>query len=377
MIRGLYISNHNLNDKSSGVTKKIQMQIEAFRNSNILIDSPNMFSDVIIDKIIRRIPFLKCSFDKAAKKIVLKAIDNGLDFVYIRHSIVSIHLISLLKVLKKNKITVIYEFPTFPYDKNGYGISWIMFMLKDKFSRRKLYKYVDIGVNFSGYSEIYGVRCIPISNGINTANINIKNCDNYTGKSIKFLGVALLAYWNGYDRLIKSIHSYYLETENPIDIEFHIAGDGDAYNSLKALVKKMDLENRVIFHGFISGDELDKLYDICNIGVGTLAPSRKYEGHIMSTLKTKEYTAKGIPFIKADMDKVFDEESVDFSYNISDNESPIEMDKIISWYDSIVVKYGTEKLATHIRLFAEKKLSWENQLESVFQYIENKINLEK
>ena len=37
MIKGIYISNHNLNDKSSGVTKKIQMQLEAFKKNNILI----------------------------------------------------------------------------------------------------------------------------------------------------------------------------------------------------------------------------------------------------------------------------------------------------------------------------------------------------
>lgn len=369
MIKGIYISNHNLNDKSSGVTKKIQMQLEAFKKNDILIESPNLFSDTIFDKIIRRIPFLKCSFDKAANKYISQSIQNGISFVYVRHSVCSIHLISLLKLLKKNGITIIYEFPTYPYDRNGSGVSWNLFMLKDKFSRKKLYKYVDMGVNFSGYSEIYGVKCIAINNGINSEKIEVRKVSKRKNNSIKFLGVALLAYWNGYDRLINAIHSYYSKVKNPIDIEFHIAGNGDAYNSLKLLVKKNNLENRVFFHGFVSGEKLNKLYDECNIGVGTLAPSRKYKGHIMSTLKTKEYTAKGIPFIKADFDSVFDNKSIDFSFSIMDDESPIEISTILCWYDNIIDKYGEENLTNHIRLFAEKELSWEKQLKPVFDYI--------
>lgn len=374
MIKGIYISNHNLNDKSSGVTKKIQMQLEAFKKNNILLEAPNLFCDTVVDKIIRRIPFLKCSFDKAANEYISESIKKGINFVYIRHSVCSIHLISLLKVLKKNNIKIIYEFPTFPYDRNGYGISWSLFMIKDKFSRNKLHKYVDIGVNFSGYSEIYGVKCISINNGINAEEIKIRKANRASNKSIKFLGVALLAYWNGYDRLINAIHSYYSTVNNSIDIEFHIAGHGDAFNSLKALVKKNKLENRVIFHGFISGDELNQLYDNCDVGIGTLAPSRKYKGHIMSTLKTKEYTAKGMPFIKADFDSIFDNKSIDFLFNVKDDESPIDICEIIQWYNNLVDRYGEENLVNHIRSFAEKELSWEKQLKPIFDYINRELN---
>lgn len=375
MLKGIYISNHNLDDVSSGVTKKINMQISALQNLGLDIKAPNFFNNTLKDKILRRIPFVKSNFDKEVIRYIKQELQYGLDFVYVRHSICNIYLIKLFRYLKKNNIPIIYEIPTYPYDRNGFGIDWKILLMKDKFSRKKIYKYIDRGVNFSNYDEIFGVKCIKIGNGINPNMIVPKKYKENEENTITFIGVALLAYWNGYDRLIRAISNYY--NGNPkYKITFNIVGDGKSYKELKELSESLGLEDKIIFHGFLSGEKLDELYDKSDIGVGTLASFRKYQNHMMSTLKTKEYTAKGIPFIKCDPDLSFDEKDVSFCLNVSRNEEDLILEDILEWYRLLCQRYNGNKIemGKDIRKFAFDELTWEKQLLPVVDYIKSMNN---
>ena len=186
--------------------------------------------------------------------------------------------------------------------------------------------------------------------------------------------MALLAKWNGYDRLIKAIKRYNSE-ENLLKVQFHIVGNGDIYDELNQQINEEQLENCVFMHGYMYGKELDDLYNQCDIGVGTLNPSRKYKNHIMSSLKTKEYTAKGIPFIKGDIDDVFDKSNPDFVFNVSDDETPIDINKIVEWYNTLLSSRGEQGIVKEMRDFARSMLSWEKQLSPVVEAIKENTNV--
>lgn len=370
-MKGLYISNHNIDDSSSGVSKKIKMQIGAFINMGIDLDAPNLFVDTTIDKIIRRIPFLCNGFNKALKNYLKKNIDKY-DFVYIRHPFCDMYFFHLLKLISDKGLAVIYEFPTYPYDRNGKGIKWNLSLLKDKVFRRKIHNYVDRGVNYSGYNNIFNIECFALNNGINP-QLYRKRVKTENNDTFVMIGVALLTYWNGYDRVIKGIDTY-RKGENIRNIKFHIVGDGDELQHLKQLVTQLALEDEVIFHGFLSGEELDILYDESDVAIGTLSPSRKYKNHVMSSLKTKEYAAKGIPFIKGDKDDVFDREFPDFVFDVKDDESEINIDEISNWYYKLTSNYSIGGLIDHIRDFSFEKLSWEKQLNPVVNYLKSRTD---
>lgn len=368
-MKAVYITSQDMTDSTSGVNKKIRMQISAFSRLGVDMDIPDLAAHSWTDKIVRRLPFIKNEFEKKLKNYIVQSNFTDVDFVYIRHPMVSWQFVQLLKKIKKTNNRIVYEFPTFPYDRNSKKFAAIFSLLKDKISRGKLHKYVDIGVDYSGFKEIYSIPCLCLSNGIDISMISTQNDIKNDDNTVRFIGVALLANWNGYDRLILAIKKY-LEEKNALNVEFHIVGNGDVFYELKRLIVKNNLENVVFLHGFLSGKKLDNLYDMCDIGVGTLNPSRKYKNHIMSSLKTKEYAAKGMPFIKGDIDSVFDEKSPDFVFNVLDDESEIRLKDIVQWYMDLMNKYGRKQLGMTIREFAKNELSWDNQMKVVINYLE-------
>ena len=369
MCHGIYICDDQLKKKESGVAKKIHMQIDAFRKMGIEMELPELFKDTKIDRIVRRTPLLIRGFDKNLRKYILEHLN--VEFVYIRNVNITPYFVETLKLIRDAGIPVIYEFPTFPYDHNSHTLKWKLSMLKEKRSRGELHKYVRKVVNFSNYDNIYGIESIRISNGIAPDKITPQNKRTAANNKIVFSGVALLTYWNGYDRLMQGIADYYQgDAVNKKDIYFNIAGDGEELKKLKRMAQRLRLQDRVVFHGFISGQKLEDIYNQTDIAVGTLAPFRKYKDHVMSTLKTKEYTAKGIPFIKGDRDDVFDDAGVDFCFNVTRNESPINLNEIVDWYENLKILYPTNnELIQHVRSFAFDSLTWVKQLEPVAAYI--------
>lgn len=373
MIKGIFIANHNYQDKSSGVTKKIDMQLKAFNHAGMSIDKCILFSDTVIDKAIRRLPFVPAYFDIEISKLCSNIIRQQYDFVYIRYSFSTRYFIDFIRKISKSGATIIIEFPTFPYDRNSDQLSWKLELAKDKHYRNKLFLYTDIGVDYSEYDRIFNIPCIKISNGISPDSYIIHKTNLFRQKKterITFIGVALLAKWNGYDRLIKSISAY--NKTHDCKLFFNIVGEGNEYSALKQMVSRTNTEQYVKFYGYLSGDDLYKVYDDSDIGVGSLSPSRKYKNHIMSSLKTKEYTAIGIPFIKGDQDKAFTPETADFYYDVPDNEEDLNMEKIVEWYTKLLENYGDD-LSIHIHSYAERYLSWEKQLIPVFDYISNTV----
>ena len=137
------------------------------------------------------------------------------DCVYIRYSIADFLLIRFLKKIKDLGCKVFIEFPTFPYDKEYYLKNFIkrFGLYVDRIFRKDLWKYVDLSFSPSDVSEVYGIKCIRFFNGIEEDIVKERK---YVGEKrgvLRFIGVANIANWHGYDRLINRIKRYY--DENP------------------------------------------------------------------------------------------------------------------------------------------------------------------
>jgi len=353
----------------SGISKKIIYQIDALKECGM--DVELCYMDIDEQGHQRRLcgntvvedfgkgfsaKFLKWFKFSALTNYILL---NNIDFVYIR-SIYNTNpfLLKMLRRLKAAGVKVVMEFPTYPYDKEVKGISakYLIHVYLNKIFRHRLKKHLFRIVTFSDFKTIHGVKTINISNGIDFSKIKLKAAGNNFPKRFNLIGVAELHFWHGFDRMIRGLSIYY---NKPVEIEvyFDIVGEGDPEKQkLIQMVKDLNLEKWVHFHGNQFGTKLDSLFERSDLGIASLARHRSGITNI-KTLKNREYAARGIPFIYSEIDDDF--ESMPYVIKAPVDESPIDVDRLIDFYSSI------KQTPLEIRESIINTLTWKVQMQKV------------
>lgn len=351
-----------------GVLKKIEYQIKAFKNNNLLVeniikkDNNYFFKEKKIGSFYTKNNLLK----KICRKIEeiryllnLKDIElfRDIDIVYIRSIGSSPWVLNYFKFLKKNHKKIILEIPTYPYDKEKSKLNILNFL--DKIYRKKLYKYVDKIVTFSEDKSIWNIPCINISNGIDLEEVKLINLEDRENSTIIFTSVSNCSFWHGIDRFLFSLKKYG-ELEVKKDIKFNIVGEGPRLKSYREIVSRSEyLSKVVLFEGFKNGKELDYIYDGTDIGVGSLGRHRSGLKTVRA-LKNREYCAKGLPMIFSEDDP--DLRDVPFVYHISADEQLIDIESVIQWYENMDLK--PEEIRDYSKIF-----SWDIQMKKAIDEI--------
>lgn len=368
----LFITFHGFGE-ANGISKKIHYQINALKESGHHVDlcyyavnhqdghRKRMINNSILkdygnnwlSKIKKRICY---------RSVIKFAGQNQIDFVYIRsdHN-ANPFTINLVTKLKEHGIKVVMEIPTYPYDQEykeaGYREKFSLFI--DKCYRYKLAKHLNAIVTFSNHDYIFNKRTIKISNGIDFSDINIKESSIVNENKINFIGVADVHYWHGYDRMIQGIGEYY-QTPHTTDVYFHIVGClGVEQELFMRIIQKYKIEKYIIFYGPKHGKELDYLFNICQVGIGSLARHRSNISNI-KTLKNREYAARGIPFIYSETDEDFD--NMPYILKIPANETAINILFVLNFYNkNKFIPYEIRDSIAH--------LSWKKQMNKVIQSV--------
>ena len=294
---------------------------------------------------------------------------NGIQFVYARcFQNANPFLIRLFKRLKLLGIKSVTEIPTYPYDQEFVGFPYFSgrFWLKfDKKFRDALYRQMDAIVTFSDAKTIFGQRTIRISNGVDFDSIPLHDYHVPSDGSIHLIGVAEVHYWHGFDRMIAGIGEYYKNTKVPRQLFFHIVGGvapNEMHGSMHApgfaeLIKKYGIQDHVVFHGQLFGEELDRIFNRSCFAIGSLARHRSGIT-VIKTLKNREYATRGIPFIYSEQDRDFDNQP--YVLKVPADESPVDVQHILDFMDS---HYFHPK---DIRKTVEN-LSWKIQMQKVIE----------
>ncbi len=356
-----------------GVTKKLMGQYKAFCNLGydtyfLCLDNDNAVlihgddKEVVVKKQVKGYFTVTKLFLSAAN--VCR--DKQIDICYIRYPLADWAFMKMIKELHKN-CKVIVEIPTYPYDKQvveEHNIVTRINHFQDKKNRDKLKSYIDFFTSpTDGIKSVYGVDCIEFSNGISMSDNEYRGQYDYS--KIDLIGVALVAFDHGYDRLIEGIYQYYL-IKPKVDVIFHIVGNGPALPELKELVNKLSLDDKVLFYGKRFGEELDDIYAKCNIGVSVIASHRSgFDSLSTSCLKVREYCARGIPFISTSRDNAIGEE-LGFYKLFPANDDPIDINEVVKFAEYIDVHPEIHK---QMREYAEENLTWEKQLSKVMESI--------
>lgn len=366
IMKGIYVifdSINNLKKNYQGVYKKIEAQVNVFNEENL--NTKLYFIEYNrgkLNKIARRLPF-----DLFINNIQLpKNID--VDFFYIRKGLLNYPFIKFLREIKLQNpnCKILLEIPTFPYDNEiNKSIKNLPLYIKDKFYRNILYKYVDRIVTFSKDEKIFGIPTINISNGVEISKIRVRKPVN--SKGINIIAVASFDYWHGYDRFIKGLGEYY-QHGGKESIYFHVVGDGRVLPYYKKLVEKYNLGDRVIFYGFKTGKELDLIYDKCEIALDAMGRHRSGV-YFNSSIKGKEYAAKGLPIISGVRTELDDNPDFKYYFRVPANETPIDIREVIKFYKNVYSDKSHNAVIWEIRKYAEKQFDIHECMKPVVQYI--------
>ena len=371
-MKALFLHFHDFYPHS-GISKKILYQVSALRECGLdvflchmTIDKKGYQRRVCNETVIEDFgnsffaKFLKWVRFKALTKYIL---DNKIEFVYIRSFYnTNPPLLKMLRNLQREGVKVVMELPTYPYDievkSSSLSLSNRMIFLVNRLYRGRLKSCLTKIVTFSDYKEIHGVKTINISNGIDFERIKLKSAKSQSPNRINLLGVAEIHYWHGFDRLIKGLADYYKSVQIETEVFFDIVGGGvqNELDMLKNLTRELNLENYVTFYNESSGEELDAFFEKADFGVASLGRHRSGISKI-KTLKTREYAARGIPFIYSETDDDFD--NMPYIIKAPADESPIDINKIVEFYKSLKIS------PAEIRLTIEDTLSWRIQMQKV------------
>lgn len=353
------------------IDKKIDMQIQqlstiaSMEEVDVDLTTKNLFRNAL-----SALPFIDLPWNYAD---AYQKIQNP-DFIFMRRTGPDRSLIKFLNYIKTRypQCKVIMEVATYPYIRellqriDGWAL-----LPKDLFNRRKLKKYVDRIVTYSDDLKIFDIPTIRVMNGIDVKSIK-PICDNGNSetKIIRLLAVGVLQKSHGYERCIQGLAQYYFNKPGRT-IEIHIVGDGTELNYYKNLVAKYHLERYVFFYGRKVGVELEQIYNNMDIALGSFGA---YKRGITksSSLKIREYLAKGLPIISGCREDVFDDMSdYPFYLQMPNDNSLVDMRDILCFYDSVYSGNITRQ-AVHdeIREFAKIKVDMEITMKPIIEYLQ-------
>ena len=360
---------HNQN---AGYLNKVRSQSQALRehgwevdliyifNNEVRIENPEGTSSKAFSSRLKLLYYLFIGFPREIKK-------GKYYGVYIRHFLTTPLFLRFLQVIKPKVTKLVMEVPTFPYsfEYKAWNKNKLLFLL-DQLCSGSFKKYIDRIVSFSFDKKIFGIPTISTDNGVDVKTIPYNPIPPEFDRQLNILGLGNPRIWHGYERILYGLEKYYSDIHIN-DIYFHIVGSGGEIDKYKDLCVELKLEDKVIFHGYQTGESLNKICGESHIAVASMGMHRiNVANGEASPLKAREFAARGLPFITGYKDKGFPK-VWPFIFNCSSNESPVNLNLVLDWYLDLIDKYP--QFPEVIRKYAEENLDWAAKMKPVSDYL--------
>lgn len=296
------------------------------------------------------------------------SVTEDTDVLYFRRIESSVKLIKALKKCKdaSPNLRIVMEIPTFPFsgEQNRKSFKQKVNEIIGNFLLKRYIDRIVICGEKLPMKKFHGIPIIYFSNGIDFDKIP---CNVYKGKSdeIHMVCVSGCMLSHGYDRMIRGIDDYY-KCNPKRKVFFHIVGTGEHYCEYENIAKECGLyEKYVFFYGRKTGSELDEIYAQSNLAVAHLAAHR-VGLKVMSSLKSREYAARGIPFVSSTEFDFSNDATNRYICYVEANEANIDVDKVIDFFDNV---YGEENVSAKMRDTFKDICSWNTTFVDVLDYI--------
>ena len=365
-------------DENFNLKAKFNGQIRAFENlgydvSYIGFDCENFYlingiKKEVMGKTHFGVPsYVHTMFYYDLHRIVLRLLEReNWDYVYWRSGPCWLSSCKIANTVNQMDTKLIYEYPTFPI-KREKQLSVIrqLFLYYSDWLQKSIDKKVDL---FVVIGEDAG-RCykdkpaLNITNGIDMTGIEPRK-RMLAQDTVHILALASMSYWHGYDRLIRSLAEY--KGNQPIILHMVGGNDGGSLDEWKQLAESLNLENKAIFHGPMSGKALEEMFNLCDVGVNSLGMYRK-GFNMTSELKTREYAARGLPFICSVEDPALTDVEKPLWHQVSNDDQIPNMQDIVEF---ALRMREDEHCVEKLRTYAMEHMTWESQYEKVFRLLE-------
>lgn len=368
-----FFSNAWLEDYSRGITKKVNAQIKALDNAGKPVSYYMGYKDdgcVVCNKNDKVVKSKKWPTNKFVSRVLrnyyLKDLaydflkeneESELKIAYIRDVFFDRKTLRILKQAKKNNLFVIYEIHSYPRYTWSRKAFWIIYLIDIIYKKRAI-KYIDRLAAMTDEKLLFPKEIVRFENGIDLCNILPQNKKGEKEGCIRIISVSYECEVHGYDRMLLGLAEYKKkQVEQRYQIKLILVGT--ILPSTRQLIQNLGLEDDVVLPGVLSGKELEEMYNQCDMGMGCLAIHRRGTLSV-SSLKVKEYIAKGIPFFFAGR-SLFQSEDFPYALTLESKEGPINVEGIIDFYQN------TKDMPDRINKMREwaKKYSWDVQMEKV------------
>lgn len=374
MKKGIFIYSGQIDKQNlSGIDKKVLAQFKTFEDNGFDMKLLQIQKRVN-SKFSNLIYAIRHRLPNGNINLAWPNIENikEVEFIYFRRpAFISTSLIEYLNKLKVKNPTlkIIMEIPTFPYDGElNTRLVDKPILLKDKRNRKLLEGLVDRIAVQNNLNIIFNIPTLIFTNGIRVDDYTKR--ENLKLNGINICAIASLEPWQGYERVIVGLSNYYKEggTEN---IQISFVGTGREETFYKNLVKEHNLQNNIHFLGFLSGKELDDVYSNSDIALDAFG-RYKTGNEISTSLKSREYLAKGLPIISGSKIDILD--SADkYYYEFPSNSSAIYFKNIVSFFNNTYQKNNKQEVIDEIRQIAREKCDMSISMKNILDYVsENK-----
>lgn len=363
-------------DESSGVYKKIRAQVDAFirlgHTCKLLFVRDTEDAYIFPGGDMETLDMSNESHIKYISDLI-----KNCDFCYARFELLRHkYYKKIINICGDNKVKVVTEIPTYPPYQESLA------RVKDNLHNKKYFSALKtfFGTAFvmldmyrmALYSKLIVIVAddkkfrfadtIRIENGIDLDKNPYQPKDTDDGK-VRIIAVSNFSVWNGYDRAITGLKQYVEQNPDP-NIELIMVGGLKEGQSLIKQTEELGLTNYVKFTGALSGKTLDEAYANADIALCALGNHRR-KVFANSSLKAKEYASRGMLMVLSDAEGI-ESKIRDLSLVVMSDESPLDFDVIMKWYNSISDKEDTRLF---IHNFAKNNYSWDVQISKVLQIV--------
>jgi glycosyltransferase involved in cell wall biosynthesis len=201
-----------------------------------------------------------------------------------------------------------------------------------------------------------------MDNGVSVKNVKFidrsfdkdKNC-------INLIAVSFMRHTNGYDRVLQGLRDYYAQPDIKTEICIDFVGSGTDLERMINMTKDYGLENNVNFQGHKDGTDLDVLYEKADIAIGSLGDHR-VNIYTKSPLKSREYCARGIPFVSSIEDSGFSEDT-EYILKVEANDQPLDIERVVKFYEKLCDLQG---ISHKMREYSINNFDWQVHCKKVF-----------
>ncbi len=292
----------------------------------------------------------------------LKKVENrDYDVIFYRFKMATPVSINLLKKLKNqfSKSKIILEYPTYPFKSEFSGFFKSYVSLIDPYFRKKNAKYADFVVTYDQNPEILGLPAINICNGYNglldEILPNFKERQDDTDEFV-ITGISG-SLSNGFQRVIRG-----LKNSGNTQISLQIIGHQKAVSEVLELAEREGVQSQVKYLGYKSHEEIRDILSKTNVAIGGLAAYTKDLTHT-SSLKNTLYSYFGVPFFYAGIDTRFPESTFPYALNVPNDDTPIDLNEVVTFYDTITAQYPNYK--SEMNKYTKENLSWNHQVNKI------------